>query len=143
MLAARGLRVLGAARWRAAATISVVVLSASALLTSFGSSQKDDWRGAVALIESKALPRDLVLPLPSFNAMPVRLYSARRDLDVRGSGEPSSQAVLDDVRQWLLAGRRVWIVNLASDTRAANTVVNLRVLEYLNSGNVEVRLLAP
>ena len=122
LLAGSGIVLL---RWRsaqAAVLIACLMLSARALPDYYGVQSKDGWREAVASVESRARPDDLIVVYPYFNAYAYDLYRSRADVIVRPFplyGPPPPEDGWDVTLGRAVAGYdRIWFVTLQADPTA-------------------------
>jgi len=80
LLAARGIAGLRPAPLALAAIVAIGVLSREPFDEYFATTRKDNWRGATAQLESRALPGDLLLFHKPWGKVPFDYYSRRVDL---------------------------------------------------------------
>jgi hypothetical protein len=114
---------------RAAVLVVTVVLSGIALTDYYSSSRKDDWRGAVRALESRARPGDAVVFYPWFTQIPWDLYRRRQDLHLIPFPE-HAEVLTTTALPWVLEATvtnqpRAWLVVMQWDGRKGLLVKQL------------------
>jgi mannosyltransferase len=101
------------------ASVAIGVLTAVCFREYFGVVRKDAWREAVAVVEARAQPGDLVLFYRWFNRYPFDFYRRRTDLEEAGLPLTDLEPTLDEIRPAVAgslgAHDRVWFVVLQGE----------------------------